>query len=148
MEQHTHMFRRGKMLGGSTGLNYMGWDRASKAEYDSWKLLADERGAWDWDSFLPYLGKAEAAAQEPGNDPFPSFSRAASDVVHPGLHSSDAVGRVGPVKVDTELCHRRHDSWYLDRRATPRCIPTSSRHMSKHGTLLGNTPMPTRYRFY
>lgn len=30
---------RGKMLGGSTGLNFMAWVRASAAEYDAWEKV-------------------------------------------------------------------------------------------------------------
>ncbi|KAH7914160.1 alcohol oxidase [Hygrophoropsis aurantiaca] len=50
---------RGKMLGGSTGINFLAWDRASKEEYDAWKMLSDPVEGWDWASFMPYLKKAE-----------------------------------------------------------------------------------------
>ena len=30
---------RGKMLGGSSGLNFMAWDRASAEEYDAWEQV-------------------------------------------------------------------------------------------------------------
>ena len=30
---------RGKMLGGSSGLNFMAWDRASATEYDAWEKV-------------------------------------------------------------------------------------------------------------
>lgn len=32
-------YARGKMMGGSSGLNYMAWDRASKKEYDAWEKV-------------------------------------------------------------------------------------------------------------
>ena len=32
---------RGKMLGGTSGLNGMVWDRASRREYDAWEQVGD-----------------------------------------------------------------------------------------------------------
>ena len=39
---------RGKMLGGSSGLNFMAWGRASSAEYDVWEKvrLASRQKYW------------------------------------------------------------------------------------------------------
>lgn len=91
---------RGKMLGGSTGLNYMAWHRANKVEYDSWSLLADKKGAWDWDSFLPYLKKVESAgsASDP-TDPYPALSRLKEDVFNSRVPISEVLGAEGLVKV-------------------------------------------------
>ncbi|KAJ7154770.1 alcohol oxidase [Mycena filopes] len=49
---------RGKMLGGSTGINLLAWDRASKLEYDAWQLLMDGSD-WNFDNLLPYFIKSE-----------------------------------------------------------------------------------------
>jgi len=49
---------RGKMIGGSTGLNYMAWDRASISEYDSWAQFGG-KGGWNYQALLPYFIKAE-----------------------------------------------------------------------------------------
>ncbi|KAF4620570.1 hypothetical protein D9613_000277 [Agrocybe pediades] len=46
---------RGKGLAGSTMLNFMAWDRASQVEYDSWSLLSNKEGAWNWETLLPYF---------------------------------------------------------------------------------------------
>jgi hypothetical protein len=72
------------MLGGSTGINYMGWHRASKVEYDAWKLLSDPEGAWDSDEMFYFLKRAEAAVTMSEN-----------------TYSSipNVVGTDGPVKV-------------------------------------------------
>ncbi len=32
-------YPRGKMLGGSSGINFMAWDRASVKEYDAWQKV-------------------------------------------------------------------------------------------------------------
>src|SRR6186997_727614 len=51
---------RGKMLGGSSGLNYMAYVRGHPGDFDSWA----EGGATDWSyaDVLPYFRKSEALA--------------------------------------------------------------------------------------
>jgi choline dehydrogenase-like flavoprotein len=51
---------RGKMLGGSSGLNYMAYVRGHPADFDSWS----EGGAsgWSYADVLPYFRKSEALA--------------------------------------------------------------------------------------
>ena len=45
----------GKVVGGSTQLNRMVFDRGSKSDYDRWSALGNE--GWDWESLLPYFKK-------------------------------------------------------------------------------------------
>lgn len=45
----------GKVVGGSTKLNRMVFDRGSKSDYDRWVTLGDE--GWGWESLLPYFIK-------------------------------------------------------------------------------------------
>ncbi|KIM91387.1 GMC oxidoreductase [Piloderma croceum F 1598] len=52
---------RGKMLGGSTGLNFLVWNRASRHEYDAWERLGNE--GWNWESMYSYMKKAESFHQ-------------------------------------------------------------------------------------
>jgi hypothetical protein len=78
-------------------LNYMGWDRGSKEEYDAWKLLADAEGGWDWDALLPFLTKPEDAAVS--RDLATACSASEADVSCPGVPKEVAVGVGGPVKV-------------------------------------------------
>src|SRR5438093_1442138 len=51
---------RGKMLGGSSGLNYMAYVRGHPGDFDSWA----ERGAtgWSYADVLPYFRKSEGLA--------------------------------------------------------------------------------------
>ncbi len=51
---------RGKMLGGSSGINYMLYVRGHPGDFDSWA----EGGAtgWSYDEVLPYLRKSEGLA--------------------------------------------------------------------------------------
>lgn len=55
---------RGKMLGGSSGLNYMAYVRGHPGDFDSWA----QNGAtgWSYDDVLPYFCKSEGLA--PSND--------------------------------------------------------------------------------
>jgi choline dehydrogenase-like flavoprotein len=41
---------RGKVLGGSSALNYMTWNRAARQDYDDWKDLGNS--GWGWDDLL------------------------------------------------------------------------------------------------
>jgi hypothetical protein len=41
---------RGKVVGGSSALNYMTWNRASKTDYDEWRELGNH--GWGWDDLL------------------------------------------------------------------------------------------------
>ncbi|KAJ7626272.1 alcohol oxidase [Mycena polygramma] len=88
---------RGKVVGGSSVLNYMGWDRGSKIEYDAWKLLSDAKG-WDWDALLPSFTKPEDAAPT-SVDLAIGYSRTANDVFTTGIPKEVAVGTGGPVKL-------------------------------------------------
>lgn len=48
---------RGKLLGGSSAMNYLIWNRASSAEYDVWESLGNP--GWNWDSVLAGMIKSE-----------------------------------------------------------------------------------------
>ena len=43
-------WNRGKVLGGSSALNFMMWNRGSKEDYDAWENLGNE--GWDWENML------------------------------------------------------------------------------------------------
>ncbi|KAJ7223141.1 alcohol oxidase [Mycena pura] len=91
---------KGKLVGGSSALNYMAWDRASKEEYDAWKLVGDAEGGWDWDALLPFMRKAEDAASPSVNpDIAMTYAGPASDV------SVDMGGVGGPVKLSYPKQH-------------------------------------------
>lgn len=48
---------RGRVLGGSSVLNFLVWDRAAKAEYDAWEELGNK--GWNWQMMNKYMRKAE-----------------------------------------------------------------------------------------
>lgn len=53
---------QGKVVGGSTKLNRMNFNRGSKSDYDSWEALGNE--GWNWESLLPYFKKVLRLAAE------------------------------------------------------------------------------------
>ncbi|KAL8813516.1 MAG: hypothetical protein Q9223_000938 [Gallowayella weberi] len=54
---------RGKVLGGSSALNIMTWNRACKEDYDAWEELGNK--GWGWDSLLPFFKKSETLHASP-----------------------------------------------------------------------------------
>src|SRR6185503_11138470 len=71
---------RGKMLGGSSGLNYMAYVRGHPGDFDAWAAGGAE--GWSYDEVLPYVLKAEGFVHSPA--------------LHPDL---DLHGQNGPVGV-------------------------------------------------
>ncbi|KAJ3513163.1 hypothetical protein NLJ89_g3106 [Agrocybe chaxingu] len=50
-------YPRGKVIGGSSALNFMAWHRGARAEYDAWGTALGNTG-WSFDTILPYFMKA------------------------------------------------------------------------------------------
>ncbi|XP_030036085.1 glucose dehydrogenase [FAD, quinone] [Manduca sexta] len=48
---------RGKVVGGSSVLNYMIYTRGASMDYDNWKSMGND--GWGWDDVLPYFKKVE-----------------------------------------------------------------------------------------
>jgi choline dehydrogenase len=60
----THVWPRGKVLGGSSSINGLIYIRGQHADYDGWRQLGCE--GWGWDDVRPYFMRAEN--QERGAD--------------------------------------------------------------------------------
>ncbi|CAG5054214.1 unnamed protein product [Parnassius apollo] len=73
---------RGKMLGGSSSINYEVYARGTPKDYDEWGQVAP---GWEWESVLPYFKKLEGF-----KDPVVT-----ENPDHTYLHSSD-----GPVAIN------------------------------------------------
>jgi choline dehydrogenase-like flavoprotein len=60
LRERRMMVPRGKMLGGSSGINYMAYVRGHPGDFDAWS----DGGAtgWDYDELLPYFRKSEGLA--------------------------------------------------------------------------------------
>ncbi|KAJ6579511.1 alcohol oxidase, partial [Mycena vulgaris] len=65
---------RGKMMGGSSGLNLLAWNRASKLEYDAWSTFSAD-SSWSWTGLTEYFSKSQTIKQGQAN-PFPGVSTA------------------------------------------------------------------------
>ncbi|KAK2791981.1 hypothetical protein FQN51_001954 [Onygenales sp. PD_10] len=63
-------YNRGKVLGGSSALNLLCWDRGSSVEYDSWEKLGNP--GWNWESMIEAMLKAEnfLPSEHAGDDGF------------------------------------------------------------------------------
>ncbi|KAI0886748.1 GMC oxidoreductase [Annulohypoxylon maeteangense] len=48
---------RGKVLGGTSALNLMTWNRGNKEDYDAWEGLGNK--GWGWNDMLPFFKKSE-----------------------------------------------------------------------------------------
>ncbi|KAF3929267.1 hypothetical protein AA313_de0206609 [Arthrobotrys entomopaga] len=48
---------RGKVLGGSSAINFMFWTHASRKDIDNWGLLGN--AGWSWNALKPYFKKSE-----------------------------------------------------------------------------------------
>ncbi|KAG9232621.1 hypothetical protein BJ875DRAFT_73225 [Amylocarpus encephaloides] len=58
---------RGKVLGGSSALNLLVWDRGSRKEYDAWEELGND--GWNWRNIYRYMLKAENYLLSPDSGP-------------------------------------------------------------------------------
>lgn len=48
---------RGKLLGGSSAINYLMYVRGSQKDYASWEALGND--GWGWQDLLPYFRKTQ-----------------------------------------------------------------------------------------
>ncbi|KAJ1300921.1 hypothetical protein OPQ81_003347 [Rhizoctonia solani] len=88
---------RGKILGGSSAINIMTFDRGSKVEYDAWAQLGNP--GWDWNGLLPNM---KAAERFTGVDPFRvNYTKADANNIFPSQ------GKDGPVAAS-------YNEWYSD----------------------------------
>lgn len=59
MKESRSVWPRGKILGGSSTLNYMLYVRGNKKDYDSWNQQLGGSGLWSWDQVFPYFVRSE-----------------------------------------------------------------------------------------
>ena len=86
----------GKMLGGSSGLSYLAWNRASKPEYDAWEDLGNP--GWNWKGLLPNFLKSEnVTVPEANKDSLPGSN---STICRSAYHGSG-----GPLQICYNTFH-------------------------------------------
>jgi choline dehydrogenase-like flavoprotein len=83
---------RGKVLGGSSALNLMTWDRTTVAELDAWETLGNK--GWNWKSLYPAMLKCETFLPSPA-------------------YGDEGFGTTGPIRTLINRIFPRHQStWY------------------------------------
>ncbi|KAG9206757.1 hypothetical protein G6514_000042 [Epicoccum nigrum] len=83
---------RGKVLGGSSALNLMTWDRTSIAELDAWEKLGNK--GWNWKSLYPAMLKAETFMPSPE-------------------YGTEGVGKTGPIQTLISRIFPKHQSSWI-----------------------------------
>lgn len=78
---------RGKMLGGSSGINAMVYIRGQREDYDGWAALGNT--GWGWDDVLPYFIQRLAAREGAGG---PGHVDAFVDIVIRPQHAVTPAG--------------------------------------------------------
>ncbi|KAF4974536.1 hypothetical protein FZEAL_8560 [Fusarium zealandicum] len=92
---------RGKVLGGTSALNYMAWNRASREDYDAWEALGNP--GWGWNDLLPYFQKSETFHP-------PSKGLQGQQNVS---HKATTFGRSGPIQVSYPTDYSpSHQLWH------------------------------------
>lgn len=87
---------RGKVLGGSSALNLMCWDRAAIAEYDAWEKLGND--GWSWETMIFNMLKVENYTQS----------------VLPGEEITEGVATDGPIHATlNRIVPEQQDTWIL-----------------------------------
>ncbi|KAJ7447298.1 alcohol oxidase [Mycena galericulata] len=86
-------YPRGKVVGGSSAINSLIWQRGASAEYDLWSTAFGNGPNWTFDGLLPYFKKVETWTPPPTE---PAVMPANSSIT-PSLES--AHGTSGPVHV-------------------------------------------------
>ncbi|KAI0034677.1 hypothetical protein K488DRAFT_83742 [Vararia minispora EC-137] len=93
-------YPRGRVLGGSTAIHSMVWQRGNRDDYDAWAYDLGNGPGWSFDRLLPYLRRSESyfAASDRANP------LATHTLNSPGLdslrrHLDNFHGHDGPVQV-------------------------------------------------
>lgn len=70
----TIIHNRGKVLGGSSAINFEIFNRPAAAEYNAWSALNLGLGGWAWDGLIGFLKKSETFTAPLVEDLFPDIS--------------------------------------------------------------------------
>jgi choline dehydrogenase-like flavoprotein len=111
---------RGKVLGGSSALNLMTWDRTSIAELDAWEKELGNKG-WNWNNLYPAMLKAEKF--QPSTE-----------------YGTEGVGSTGPIKTVINRIFPRHQSTWIP---TLNAFGLATNRESLGGNPIGVSTQPT-----
>ncbi|KAF8893631.1 hypothetical protein BD779DRAFT_1669891 [Infundibulicybe gibba] len=92
-------FPRGRVLGGSSSVNYMIYTRGAKEDFDRYANVSGDQG-WSWDSLQPYFKKSEKWTQ-------PADHHNVSGQFDPAAHGFDGMHAVSlagyPTPIDARV---------------------------------------------
>ncbi|KAJ4007607.1 hypothetical protein NW752_010273 [Fusarium irregulare] len=112
---------RGKVLGGTSALNYMAWNRASRDDYDAWEALGNQ--GWGWDGLLPFFKRSETF--------HPPSQRVISE--HEVAHDADTLGDSGPIQISYPTDYSpSHGLWHKTLNALG--VQTNPSHLGGSNT--------------
>ncbi|KAK7424599.1 hypothetical protein QQZ08_008609 [Neonectria magnoliae] len=107
---------RGRVLGGTSALNYMAWNRPSRDDLDAWLALGNP--GWGWDDLLPFFKHSET---------FHPPSHAVQQH-HDVSHNPDTFGQSGPIQVSYPTDYSpSHRLWHRTLNAVG--VETNSSHV-------------------
>ncbi|OAA35407.1 Glucose-methanol-choline oxidoreductase [Metarhizium rileyi] len=108
---------RGKVLGGTSALNFMTWVRGGREDYDDWAALGNH--GWAWDDLLPFFKKSET---------FHPQSQALREE-YAATHEPEAFGTTGPIQISYSPDYSpSHKLWHSTLNAVG--VKTSSAHLA------------------
>jgi choline dehydrogenase-like flavoprotein len=117
---HLGAQNRGKVLGGSSALNLMTWDRTSIAELDAWEKELGNKG-WNWNNLYSAMLKAEKF--QPSTE-----------------YGTEGVGSTGPIKTVINRIFPRHQSTWIP---TLNAFGLATNRESLGGNPIGVSTQPT-----
>jgi choline dehydrogenase-like flavoprotein len=111
---------RGKVLGGSSALNLMTWDRTSEFELNAWEKQLGNKG-WNWKSLYAAMLKCETFMPSPA-------------------YGTEGVGTTGPIRTLINRIFPRHQStWY----PTMNSLGLATNRESLNGNPIGVSTQPS-----
>ncbi|KAI4643286.1 uncharacterized protein J4E79_011226 [Alternaria viburni] len=111
---------RGKVLGGSSALNLMTWDRTSEYELDAWEKQLGNKG-WNWKNLYAAMLKCETFLPSPA-------------------YGTEGVGTTGPIRTLINRIFPRHQSaWY----PTMNSLGLATNRESLNGRPIGVSTQPS-----
>ncbi|KFG85744.1 putative choline dehydrogenase [Metarhizium anisopliae] len=108
---------RGKVLGGTSALNFMTWVRGGREDYDDWAALGNQ--GWAWNDLLPFFKKSETF--------HPPTQALREEYI--ATHEPEAFGTTGPIQISYSPDYSTsHKLWHSTLNAVG--IKTNSAHLS------------------
>ncbi|KAK6434412.1 hypothetical protein LTR95_009402 [Oleoguttula sp. CCFEE 5521] len=117
LNNRTLQWPRGRVLGGTSALNFMAWTRPSREDLDAWEELGNEGSGWD--DLLPFYQRSETFTPPSDSD----------NAQHQLQTDAAALGTRGPVPVSyLKEYSLSHQHWHETLHNLS--VKTNEQHMS------------------